>query len=343
MLITPEISYFPWKPACWLRVQGPDAFSFLQGQFSNDLRTLGPSGGSESGEDRERASAVSGALARSVYGLWLDRKGRVLGDGFVLRASEERFYICSYETPAAALCTHLESFIVADEVEVFDETATSALARSVISALAQPMASESAESSGVAGLTLFLEAGADASLDLGQAAFVFGGRRGAPAIEWVGPAEARAELMAQLNPKAELSFEDVERRRISRKIPSVPRDLGSGDLPQEGGADFEQATVSYTKGCYLGQEVMSRLRTMGRVRRSVVFARGEGAVPSALPASLYLGEKRIGEIRSAAADEAPGGFIGLALVSLFGLPTGSVRLSLRPNGPTEVTAEEPTA
>jgi len=316
MSITPEISFFPWKPACWLRVQGPDAFSFLQGQFSNDLRGLGSSG---AGEGRERALAEPSALARAVYGLWLDRKGRVLGDGFVLRADEERFYICSYETPGAALRTHLESFIIADEVEVFDEMAD------------------------VVGLTLFLEEGADASLDLSQAAFVFGGRRGARAIEWVGAAAARAELLAKLDSQRELSTFEVERRRIFRKIPAVPRDLGSGDLPQEGGAEFEQATVSYTKGCYLGQEVMSRLRALGRVRRRLVLVRSEGAVPSELPASLYLGEKRIGEIRSAAADETEGGFIGLALVSLLGLPTGSVRLSLCANGPKDVTAEGRTA
>jgi len=312
MSITSEISFFPWKPACWLRVQGPDAFSFLQGQFSNDLRGLGPSGGSE---EQGRAQAVPSAMTRAIYGLWLDRKGRILGDGFVLRADEERFFICSYETSGAALRAHLESFIIADEVEVFDETA------------------------GVVGLTLFLEKEVGAALDFAQAGWVFEGRRGARAIEWVGNVDAHIEWIAQLNPKAELSSEEVERRRILRRIPAVPRDLGGRDLPQEGGADFERAAVSYTKGCYLGQEVMSRLHTMGCVRRSLVLARTEGPVPSELPAALYFGEKRVGEIRSVAADETPGGFVGLALVSLHGLPTGSVLLSLCANGPADVRAE----
>jgi len=313
MSITSEISFFPWKPACWLRVQGPDAFSFLQGQFSNDLRGLGASGGSE---EQGRVQAVPSAMTRAIYGLWLDRKGRILGDGFVLRADDERFFICSYESPAAALQAHLESFIIADEVEVFDETAD------------------------VVGLTLFLEKELDAAQDFAQAGRVFEGHRGDRAIEWVGTVDARGEWIAQLNPKAELSAAEMERRRILGKVPAVPRDLGSGDLPQEGGADFERASVSYTKGCYLGQEVMSRLHTMGRVRRSLVLARTEGEVPSELPASLYFGEKRVGEIRSVATDETQGGFIGLALVSLQGLPAGRVQLSLRPNGTSEVTVEE---
>jgi len=312
MSITSEISFFPWKPACWLRVQGPDAFSFLQGQFSNDLRGLGPRGGGENGE---QASVACSALAWSVYGLWLNRKGRILGDSFVLRDGEERFFICSYETSAAALRAHLESFIIADEVEVFDETTE------------------------VVGLTLFSEKAAPSFLDLARAGFAFEGRRGARAIEWVGTAEARVELIGQFKPKVELSAAEMERRRILGKVPAVPRDLGSGDLPQEGGGDFERAAVSYTKGCYLGQEIMSRLHTMGRVRRNLVLVRVEGGVPSKLPAALYLGEKRVGEIRSVVADETPGGFVGLALVSLHGLPTGSVLLSLCANGPADVKAE----
>ena len=58
-----------WRPAAWLRITGGDAETFLQGQFSNDLRGL---------------RAGSGA----VYGLWLDVKGRVMADSFVLRGSE---------------------------------------------------------------------------------------------------------------------------------------------------------------------------------------------------------------------------------------------------------------
>jgi len=320
MSITSETSFFPWKPACWLRVEGPDALSFLQGQFSNDLRGLGVRNVAD--DECAGVGGTSGTrltLSESVYGLWLNRKGRILGDGFVLRAGEERFVICSYETPATVLRAHLESFIIADEVEVFDET------------------------SDVCGLTLLLEEETNAPLDLGETTLAFEGRRGIPGIEWVGSAAARVQLMEQLNAQAELSATEMERRRILGKTPAVPRDLGSRDLPQEGGAEFERAAVSYTKGCYLGQEVMSRLHTMGRVRRCLVLVRAEGTAPTELPVSLYRGEKRVGELRSAAAAETPVGFIGLALVSLHGLPTGSGRLSLRPNGPAEVAVEMVTA
>ncbi len=71
---------FRWEPAAWLRVSGPDAAAFLQGQFSNDLRPLG------------LAPEAKGALP-AVYGLWLTVKGKVEADSFVLRgAGPEEFW-----------------------------------------------------------------------------------------------------------------------------------------------------------------------------------------------------------------------------------------------------------
>ena len=69
---------------CWLRVTGDDAASFLQGQFTNDLRLL------------EKSAAV--------YGLWLTVKGKVLADSFVLRGGDpHEFWIGSYYSPSATI------------------------------------------------------------------------------------------------------------------------------------------------------------------------------------------------------------------------------------------------
>ena len=96
--------FYRWQPAAWLRVVGPDAFAFLQGQFTNDLREL------------EKSPAV--------YGLWLNQKGRVLADSFVLRGRvAEEFWVGSYFSPAAVIRERLESYIIADDVTIADETA----------------------------------------------------------------------------------------------------------------------------------------------------------------------------------------------------------------------------
>ena len=77
--------------------------TFLQGQFTNDLSNVEP--------------------GRAVYGLWLDRKGRVIADSHVIRGpNANEFWIASLSSPAATVARHLEDHIIADEVELKDET-----------------------------------------------------------------------------------------------------------------------------------------------------------------------------------------------------------------------------
>ena len=267
-----KLTTHPWKPAAWLRVSGSDAATFLQGQFTNELRGLGPGG--------------------AVYGLWLDVKGRVLADSFVLggpRAGE--FWVGSYFSPATTVRARLESFIIADDVVIEDLTN---------------------EWTGVA----LLGAGAAAALAAEpREGFVFRGRRAREEnAEWVFPIASADAVRARLAGLRELDSNKITRLRIDAGIPAVPADIGPADLPNEGGLDTE--AISYTKGCYLGQEVMARLKAMGQARRRLLRVTGAGEPFPKLPAALFAGERRVGELRSAARDGS-GGFIGLAMLSLL--------------------------
>jgi hypothetical protein len=268
-----------------LHVTGEDALSFLQGQFTQELR--------------------SAAKAPVAYGLWLNQKGKVLADSFVLRETPQSVWVVSFSSKAAVIRERLESYIIADDVVIEDVTdrwggwivggpsAVEWLTGQVGGAL--PGAGE------------FLRT-ADGLL--------FRGRRGAnEAWEWLRPAG-----MTLPEKFVGLSAEQMEWLRIAARIPAVPADIGPGELPNEGG--LETDAISYTKGCYLGQEVMARLKAMGQLRRKLVrVAAGEGPVP-AVPCALLQGETRVGELRSAVADGA-GGFIGLALVTTLRLDAGA--------------------
>jgi folate-binding Fe-S cluster repair protein YgfZ len=90
---------------------------------------------------------------------------------------------------------------------------------------------------------------------------------------------------------------------------------------------LETVAVSFTKGCYLGQEVMARLHAMGQVRRRLVRVAGDGPAPSAGASLRHAADdKRAGELR-AAVDDGRGGWIGLAMVNLLGLdPARALKL-----------------
>lgn len=286
-------SVFPYSPACVLRVWGPDAAAFLQGQFTNDLGNLAP--------------------GHAVYGLWLDRRGRVAADSYVIGLPGlSDFRVVSLGSPSSTVAKRLNDFIVADDVAVDDETA-SWRGMAVVGA----------------GTGEWLAAQA-------RPGFIFPGRRSnGENWEWVFREGDSFAVGQAVDGAPTASASEMEERRIGGGMASVPADIGPGEFPNEGGLD--SVAISYSKGCYLGQEVMARLKTTGRVRRSLVRVRGPGPAP-AVPAGLWLDGKPQGELRSAA--PAPGGgFDGLALLSVA---TDRERpLSLAADGPAIVSCAGP--
>ena len=92
-------------PMAWLRITGPDAAVFLQGQCTQDLRGL------EAG--------------RTAWALWLSIKGKVLGESLILRETaadggQDVWWLWSAHTTGEALRARLEEFIIADDVTVED-------------------------------------------------------------------------------------------------------------------------------------------------------------------------------------------------------------------------------
>jgi folate-binding protein YgfZ len=291
-----HLAFHTWRPAAWLHVRGSDAAGFLQGQFTNDLRST--------------------AEGQAVYGLWLNVKGKVLADSFVVRGpATDEFWVGSYFSTAAVIRERLESFVIADDVAIEDVTA------------------------GWAGLALLGE-GAIETLGVARdGGFAFRGRRAREgSAEWVFPIKLLDEVRAQLNGLSELDEGEVTRRRILAGIAAVPADVGPGDLPNEGGLDVE--AISYTKGCYLGQEVMARLKSMGQVRRRLLRVAGTGEKIPTLPAALFLGERKVGELRSAVRDGA-GGFIGLAMISIMHVTAGAMLAFEADGAPAVRVAETP--
>ena len=98
-----------------------------------------------------------------------------------------------------------------------------------------------------------------------------------------------------------LSNDEVERIRIESAAPAWGKELDDTILPAEAGLD--ETHVSFTKGCYPGQEPIARLRHRGKVNRTLRVLVVEGAEAGD---EIRQGEKVVGRITSAVADRALG-------------------------------------
>ena len=94
--------------------------------------------------------------------------------------------------------------------------------------------------------------------------------------------------------------------------PVYGRDIDETNLPQE--VARVERTISFTKGCYIGQETVARIRTYGHVNRTLVGLQldGETAVP--LGTKLFHADKEVGHITSSAVSPRLGQAIALAYV-----------------------------
>jgi len=260
-----------------LLVSGDEAADYLQGQLTNDVEALGPGEGQ--------------------YAALLDRKGHMQADMRVLRPGEEQGFLIDTE-PAGleAARRHLQTYKIGRQVEVEDVTGERAILsligpRSVEVAGTAALPENACEMAGVGGVEC-LAVGTATGIDLVAAA-------DAPRLR-----QALRDAGA-----VDVTPEAVEILRIERGTPRFGAEMGSETMPAEAGI-VEQA-VSFTKGCYIGQETVARLHYKGRPNRHLRGLRLRGAADPG--AALRLGEKEVGRLGSTAVSPALGS-IGLAIV-----------------------------
>ncbi len=213
--------------------------------------------------------------------LWLNRKGRVLAHTIVAKETDGSFLLLCPHLTAEEIIAIVTANVIADDVVATDET--SAWGRWVAWGAAPAVAD--------AKLFPTLRFGVEA---------------------WDVLTPPGAALPGEAG-----SREELEAIRVRAGVPAVPADCGANEFPQECGLE---AWVSYTKGCYLGQEVMARIQSMGSLRRTLRRVFGSVTVGQELKTPEG---KTAGVVRSAAGD------VGLALVSvdlLEGAELGGGRL-----------------
>jgi folate-binding protein YgfZ len=238
-----------------------------------------------------------------IYAALLDRKGHMQADMRVLRPGEGPDLWLDLEPEGlAAASRHLQMYKIGREVEVAD-----AGDEYVVLSLIGPRATEIARA--VEATTLRTEQGVDLIV---------------PTAERDGVREALTGAGA-----VEVSPEAAEIVRIETGRPRFGAEMGTETMPAE--ASIVEQAVSFTKGCYIGQETVARLHYKGRPNRHLRGLRF--SAPARPGESLVLGEKEVGTVGSAALSPALGP-IGLAILRREAEPGTTVAV-----GEDGVTAE----
>ncbi len=269
-----------------LALAGADAKLFLQGQVSNDVESLRPGSG--------------------CYATFLTPKGKMLGDLRILDTGEE-LLLDTERVALQPLFNMIRRFSIGYDVELRKRTLESGLL-SLLGPGADAAAGVGTALSHVEHSHLALGPGLRAiRTDVGIDLLVDASR-----LEEVRDSAIAAGAV-------EVGEEAAECLRVERGRPRYGIDLDDSVIPQEAG--LNDRAVSFTKGCYVGQETVARLFYRGKPNRQL---RGLLAHAPLVPGSTLTYESRpVGTITSAALSPRRGP-IALALVRREAPPGASV-------------------
>lgn len=250
-----------------LMLRGQDRVRFLSGMVTCDVKGLGPQAG--------------------TYGALLTVKGKVVSDLLVANRSGDDLLLLVRSFVAKHVIDSLDRYIIVDDAVLTDE-------------------SEALAHLGVYGVRALAVLTGDpaASLEPYQlraldGAWLWACRElGPESLHVIGPAAAVAALEQRLSEAGAqvLSASDAEVLRVESGRPRMGVDFDEERLPQEAALD---EALCFTKGCFLGQEVVVRLRDRGQLNRRLIGLRLRGdAMPTAHCKLSHPSRPQAGELTS---------------------------------------------
>ena len=288
---------------------GPDLLGLLHRLSTGDVKDLRP------GEGRE--TVVTNAKGRMVARLSVHHLG---DDGVLLVAGPEA---------APCVLAHLQKFTFAEKTGLADVTAaTFALA------LLGPRWAEAARAAGIPDLAPYSSSVCALAGIRVHAARTNG--FDAEGVLLIGPRDdvgtVRTALVAAAVSEGGEAIEAdaLEAWRILRGLPASSRELTEEHNPLEAGL---RGAISFTKGCYVGQEVIARLNTYGKVSRTLVRLEMDPDAPvPALGAAVLHDGSTIGAVTSAIRPPGRLAPVALAYVKSRGLPDDVTALAVDDGG-----------
>jgi folate-binding protein YgfZ len=261
-----------------IALTGEDRVRWLNGMVTNNVRDL--------------------PACHGVYAFLLNPQGRIQGDLYAFNRSIN-LLVDADVSQAAKILEIFDRYIIMDDVEVAN-VSNEFTAIKVIG----PKARATLAGAGVAAPELDALQFTDVSCrDINLTLL----RSDAFAVDsfelWIAPSARQAVWDALLQSAAKpVGAEAVELLRIASGVPIYGQDIRERDLPQE----TEQArALNFSKGCYIGQEIVERIRSRGSVHRMFTGFLVDGPVPEA-GTKIQSEGKDVGEITSSAGIPARG-------------------------------------
>jgi folate-binding protein YgfZ len=273
-----------------ISLTGGDRVRWLNGMVTNNVRNLEP--------------------GRGLYAFLLNPQGHILGDLYAYNRGES-LLIDTDQAQIDKILAVFDKYIIMDDVEV-------AKVSDQLTAIgiAGPNARASLQAAGFELPPLEPLRFADLTwqqigLTLVCGDMVCGESESVNSFElWLTPGHAqrvhRALVDAGARPVGAMALDLL---RVAAGVPRYGVDIRERDLPQE---TEQQRALNFSKGCYIGQEIVERIRSRGQVRRKFTGFEVYGPLPGA-GSKVQLDGKDVGEITSAAALPLAGGDRGVAL------------------------------
>lgn len=262
----------------WIRATGEDRVRWLNGMVTNSVQGLQP--------------------GKGCYNFLLSVQGRIQGDANIF-AEPNALLLETTSEQVPGLMALLDRFIIMDDVELADNSA----AQSSLS-LSGPQAASLLEHIGLSVASLGELERQASTWNSARVTLIHAHSPLVPRFElWTTPETIPLLSQTLLDAGAvPCNAESQEWLRLLEGTPRYGTDIRDKELPQETG---QTRALHFAKGCYLGQEIVERIRSRGNVHRAFTAFRLEGDLPEA-GSLLEADGKPVGELTSVAAIPFPG-------------------------------------
>ncbi len=275
--------FFSLPKRCWLELTGNDRAAFLHNFCTADINGLQP-----------------GTSAELFI---LDGRGKTLAFGHVFAIDQRLLITTAYPEHSSLLFQHLDKYVIREDVAIVNQTDFWSTLYVIGTAQSQLDLASNLALNEVRNITFESHRMMAANIELATA--------GTLLLIEKNDVAAIKQTLTESN-ITELPVDVFEILRMEAGTPAYGSEVDETNLPQEFRRD--EKAISFTKGCYLGQETVAKIDAMGHVNKFLVAVEFEGEQAPAIACELLVDDKKVGVLKSCVYSPKLNAWLGLGFV-----------------------------